>query len=165
MSFTPIAAKTLSSPKHHTFLMVEGRWKLEGYWLSTPDSTPVSVQGRLIVAWNAEDWFTIVGKICTSTSDEHQPPGDITLQYRGHFVAADQYTYMLQHTQFGQVEGQGWTLPDSIVQRFWILGDRENRTGLDRLYRIDAEHYHWSSSIINSHSLISTMEVTLTRQK
>jgi hypothetical protein len=166
LSSISTSAKPLSSPARHTFLMAEGRWKLEGYWLLKLESAPVPVHGRLIVAWNTEDWFNTVGKICLSlATEEVHPFSEATFQYRGHFGSSAQYTFMLQHSHFGQIEGQGWILPDSIVQRFWILGDRENRTGLDRLYRVDDEHYHWSSSIINSHNLISTMEVTLTRQK
>jgi hypothetical protein len=166
MSLFTASTKNSSPTERHTFLMGEGRWKLEGYWLLKPDGDLVPVHGKLIVAWNAEDWFNIVGKVCLAPSPEIGHPFDeTTFQYRGHFSAADQFTFMLQHSRFGQIEGQGWILPDSILQRFWILGDHGNRTGLDRLYRVDAEHYHWSSSIMGSHTLISTMEVMLKRLK
>ena len=164
MVLSTARAKPAAAP-HHTFLMAEGRWKLEGYWLLKPDGVPTPVHGRLIVAWNAEDWFDVVAKVSLTPGEEAVPFEETTFQYRGHFSTADQYTFMLQHSQFGKIEGQGWMLPDSFVQRFWILGDRGNRTGMDRLYRIDAEQYHWSSSIINSHTLVSTMEVVLKRQQ
>ena len=165
MALSTARTKPSTAP-HHTFLIAEGRWKLEGYWLLKPDGVPTPVNGRLIVAWNSEDWFNLVGKICLLPSAEEAVPfQETTFQYRGHFSTTEQYTFMLQHGQFGKIEGQGWMLPDSFVQRFWILGDRGNRTGIDRLYRIDAEQYHWSSSVINSHTLVSTLDVTLKRQK
>jgi hypothetical protein len=150
----------------HSFLMAEGRWKLEGHWLLDSEGSSVPIHGKLLVAWNVEDWFNWVGKIYLSPSSEAKHPfSETTFQYRGHFSAPDQYTFMLQHSHFGKIEGRGWILPDSIVQRFWMLGDRENRTGLEHLSRIDSDHYHWSSSIMNSHSLVSTMEAKLERQK
>jgi hypothetical protein len=155
-----------AKPAHHTFLMAEGRWKLEGHWLLDREGSSVPIHGRLIVAWNAEDWFNIVGKICfTSLPDTEHPFKETTLQSRGRFNAPEQYTFMLQHSYFGKIEGEGWILPNSIVQRFWVLGDRENRTGLEHLHRIDSDHYHWSSSIMSSHSLVSTMEANLERHK
>jgi hypothetical protein len=157
---------TAKPAARHTFLMAEGRWKLEGHWLLDNEGSSVPINGKLLVAWNVEDWFNLVGKIYLSPSSEAKHPfSETTFQYRGHFSAPEQYTFMLQHSHFGKIEGRGWILPDSIVQRFWMLGDRENRTGLEHLYRIDGDHYHWSSSIMNSHSLVSTMEAKLERQK
>jgi hypothetical protein len=163
---TSIKNSSAAKSAPHTFLMAEGRWKLEGNWLLDREGSSVPIHGRLIVAWNAEDWFNLVGKICLPPSPDMKHPFDeTTFQSRGHFSAAGQYTFMLQHSHFGKIEGEGWVLPDSIVQRFWMLGDRENRTGLEHLYRIDSDHYHWSSSIMKNHSLVSTMEATLERHK
>jgi hypothetical protein len=89
------------------------------------------------------------------------------LQYKGHTTleTQQQYTFVLQHSQYGQTEGEGWLMPDSIVQRFWILGDHEQRIGLERFYRISEDHYAWSSSVMTGHSLISTVEASLKRYK
>lgn len=160
-----------AKPAPHSFLMESGRWKLEGHWLLNREEILVPIHGRLIVAWNAETWFNLVGKICLPASSETPVPfQEATLQYRGHFDpghlgGSEHYSFMLQHSYLGKVEGEGRVLPNSIMQRFWILGDRENRTGVDHFCRIDSDHYHWSSSLLNSHTLVSTMEAQLERQR
>ena len=40
---------------------------------------------------------------------------------------ATQYTFVLQHSELGRVEGEGWIAPQSIVQRYWVLGDERQR--------------------------------------
>jgi hypothetical protein len=152
----------------HTFLMNDGRWKLKGHWLLNREGSCVPVQGKVMVVWNSNEWFSLVGKI--SRPALLNEPGDvidITLQSKGHIAEAaqQQYTFVLQHSQYGQTEGEGWLMPDSIVQRFWILDDRDRRVGLERFYRIDDDHYHWSSTLMSGHALISTLEATLERYK
>lgn len=158
-----------SSSADHTFLMNDGRWKLQGHWLLNPDEPCVPVQGKVMVVWNSDEWFSLVGKISRpSLADEIGDVTDVTLQYRGHIGAAaaqQQYTFVLQHSQYGQTEGEGWLMPNSIMQRFWVLGDRERRIGLERFYRIDDDHYYWSSSLMTGHTLLNTLEVTLARYK
>jgi hypothetical protein len=164
-----------SASADHTFLMNDGRWKLQGHWLLDREGPCVPVQGKVMVVWNSDEWFSLVGKISRPTlSNESEPNNagdvtDITLQYRGHIGTAaaqqQQYTFVLQHSQYGQTEGEGWLMPDSIVQRFWVLGDRERRIGLERFYRIDDDHYYWSSSLMTGHTLLNTLEVTLERYK
>lgn len=160
---------TRSTSAEHTFLMSDGRWQLTGHWLMPRKGLCVPVHGKVMVAWNSDDWFSLVGKILRpSCLNETGETTSITLQYRGHATGSEtgqQYTFVLQHSQYGQTEGEGWLMPDSIVQRFWILGDQEQRIGLERFYRIDNDHYAWSSSLMTGHSLISTMETTLTRYK
>lgn len=167
--FTNFAANsTLSPAAEHTFLMTDGRWKLKGHWLLNREEPCIPIQGKVMVIWNSDEWFSLVGKISRPASlDKLGDVIDITLQYRGHIAAEahQQYTFVLQHGQYGQTEGEGWLMPDSIVQRFWILGDRERRVGLERFYRIDEDRYHWSSSLLSGHSLISTLEATLERYK
>lgn len=97
------------------------------------------------------------------------PGGDreeIILQYRGHLNSDErQYTFVLQHSELGRVEGEGWIAPQSIVQRYWVLGDeRQRRTGFDTLHRVDDNRYYQSSGIMSGHYLTSTMEATLERQ-
>ncbi|MGB8701382.1 MAG: hypothetical protein WCD18_18365 [Thermosynechococcaceae cyanobacterium] len=160
-------AKPSAAPEH-TFLLADGRWTLKGHYLLEREGTLFPIQGRLMVVWNADEWFSLVGKLSFSvptTESDVSLPADITLQYRGRIDASDQYTFMLQHSRLGQIEGEGLLLPDSILQRFWILGDREGRTGLERLYRIDNDHYYWSSSLLVGNTLLSTMEAKLERYK
>jgi hypothetical protein len=156
----------LSPSTDHTFLMNDGRWKFQGHWLIHPENVCVPAQGKVMVVWSSDEWFSLVGKISRPAlyTDDYT---ETTLQYRGHTAvsAQRQYTFVLQHSQYGQAEGEGWLMPDSIAQRFWILGDREKRIGLERFYRINDDHYIWSSSLMTGHSLISTLEGTLERYK
>jgi hypothetical protein len=90
---------------------------------------------------------------------------EIALQYRGRLTGRDrQYTFVLQHTQLDRVEGEGWITPDSVVQRYWALNDRQRRTGFETLYRLSSDRYHLSSGIMAGHYLTSAMEATLNRQ-
>lgn len=162
------AETSTSSAAEHTFLMNDGRWKLHGHWLRNREEPCVPVQGKVMVVWNSEEWFSLVGKIsCPALAQAGETVSDITLQYRGRIdvSARQQYTFVLQHSQYGQTEGEGWLMPDSILQRFWILGDRDQRFGVERFYRINDDRYYWSSSIMTGHSLISSLEVTLERSK
>ncbi|MFM7470818.1 MAG: hypothetical protein ACKO5P_04830, partial [Nodosilinea sp.] len=109
----------------HSFLLEPGRWLLEGSWLER-DRLPVAVNGKILIAWGRHDWFTMVMKLLLSG---HQIP-DITLQYRGHLTPGErQYTFVLQHSLLGRVEGEGWLAADSIIQRYWALDDPQRRTG------------------------------------
>jgi hypothetical protein len=144
----------------HTFLLEPGRWTLEGTWLER-NGMLVPVKGKTLVAWSREDWFNMVTKLIFPGSDRHE----ITLQYRGHFDLGErQYTFVLQHSDLGRVEGEGWIAPESIVQRFWVLGDRKHRrSGFETLHRLSPNTYHHSSGLMAGHYLVSAMEATLER--
>ncbi|MDX2096444.1 MAG: hypothetical protein SFW36_01595 [Leptolyngbyaceae cyanobacterium bins.59] len=144
----------------HTFLLEIGRWTLEGNWLER-DGMPITVRGKTLVGWARDDWFTMVTKLVFPNTDRQ----DISLQYRGRVdVGERQYTFVLQHSLLGRVEGEGWVAPDSIVQRYWVLGDRQRRSGFETLYRINDNKYYLSSGIMAGHYLTSAMEATLERQ-
>lgn len=144
----------------HTFLMEAGRWTLQGNWLER-DGMPVTVKGRMLVAWSRDDWFTMVTKLAFPGSERQE----ISLQYRGRLDSGErQYTFVLQHSLLGRVEGEGWIAPESIIQRYWVLGDRQRRTGFETLHQIDANKYYLSSGIMAGHYLTSAMEATLERQ-
>ncbi len=143
----------------HTFLLEPGRWSLQGSWLER-DGAPIAVRGGTIVAWGQDDWFTMVMKLVFPDIDRD----DITFQYRGRLNVGDrQYTFILQHSEFGKVEGEGWIAPESIVQRYWVLGDANRRTGFETMHRLDKHTYYLSSGVM-SRNLISTMEATLKYQ-
>lgn len=92
-------------------------------------------------------------------------PAEMALQYRGRLTSGDcQYTFVLQHSQLGRVEGEGWLAPDSIIQRYWALDDRQRRTGFETLHRLEDGRYHMSSGIMTGHYLTSAMEATLQLQ-
>lgn len=144
----------------HSFLMEAGRWSLEGNWLES-NQTPIPVKGRTIIAWNQDNWFTMVTKL-VFLEDQRE---EIAFQYRGRLDGENrQYTYILQQSSLGRVEGEGWVGPESIVQRYWVLGDRQRRSGFETFYRINNNSYHLSSGILAGHYLTSTMEAILERQ-
>ena len=143
----------------HTFLLEPGRWTLQGNWLER-DGQAITVKGRTMVAWGRDDdWFTLVTMLLFPETERE----NVTLQYRGRLSMGDrQYTFVLQHSDLGRVEGEGWITPESIVQRYWVLGDPKRRTGFETLHRIDEKTYYLSSSVM-SRNLISTMEATMER--
>lgn len=140
--------------------MEAGRWTLQGNWLER-NGMPISVKGRTLIAWNDQDWFTMVTKLIFPGSDRPE----IAFQYRGRLDAGErQYTFVLQHSVLGRVEGEGWITPESIVQRYWVLGDRQRRSGFETLHQLNSNTYYLSSGIMAGHYLTSTMEATLERQ-
>jgi hypothetical protein len=144
----------------HSFLLAAGRWTLEGNWLER-NARPIPVRGRAMVAWNQGDWFTMVTKLFFPGGERPE----ISYQYRGHLnVEKRQYTYVLQQSLLGQVEGEGSIGPEAIVQHFWVLDDPQRRSGFETFYRLDSNTYHLSSGIFAGHYLASTIEATLERQ-
>jgi hypothetical protein len=145
----------------HTFLLEPGRWTIQGSWLER-NGMPISVKGMTLVAWNRDNWFTMATKLIFPGSDR----SEISLQYKGRLDDEErQYTFLLQHNLLGQVEGEGWIGPETIVQRYWVLGDRQRRSGFETLHRINDHAYHLTSGILAGHFLSSTMEASLERQQ
>jgi hypothetical protein len=144
----------------HTFLMEAGRWTLQGNWLER-DGLPVTVKGKILVAWSRDNWYTMVTKLMFPGTEREE----ISFQYRGRLNSGErQYTFVLQHSLLGRVEGEGWIAPGSIVQRYWVLGDRQRRTGFEALHQLDNNKYRLSSSVMAGHYLTSTMEASVERQ-
>jgi hypothetical protein len=144
----------------HTFLLEPGRWIIQGTWLER-NGMPISVKGMTLVAWNRDNWFTMATKLIFPGSDR----SEISLQYKGRLHDGErQYTFLLQHNLLGQVEGEGWIGPETIVQRYWVLGDRQRRSGFETLHLINDDAYHLTSGILAGHFLTSTMEASLERQ-
>lgn len=145
---------------NHSFLMEAGRWIIDGHWIER-DEPPIPVKGGTIVAWNQDNWFTIVTKLIFPQGEREE----IAFQYRGRLDGGErQYTYILQQSQLGKIEGEGWIAPNSIIQRYWVLGDRQRRSGFETFYRVSSQTYRLSSSMLAGHYLASTMEATFERQ-
>ncbi|MGB3199517.1 MAG: hypothetical protein WBA99_01360 [Nodosilinea sp.] len=141
----------------HSFLIEPGRWTLQGSWMER-DRLPTPVKGKILIAWSRDDWFTMVMKLAMPNAQ----PDEMALQYRGRLTSGEcQYTFVLQHSLLGRVEGEGWVAPESIIQRYWALGDRQRRTGFETLYRLNDDRYHLSSGIMTGHYLTNAMEATL----
>ena len=140
--------------------MEPGRWTLQGNWLER-DQMPLIVKGKILVAWSRDQWFTMITKL-TFPSDDRE---EVTLQLKGRLDSGDRrYTFVLQHSLLGRVEGEGWIAPESLVQRHWVLGDRQRRSGFEVMYRLSDDRYYLSSTMLAGHYLTSIMEATLERQ-
>ena len=133
---------------------------MQGNWLER-NGMPISVKGMTLVAWNRDNWFTMATKLIFPGSDH----SEISLQYKGRLHEGErQYTFLLQHNTLGQIEGEGWIGLDTIVQRYWVIGDRQRRSGFETLHRISEDRYYLSSGILAGHFLTNTMEASLERQ-
>jgi hypothetical protein len=145
----------------HSFLLEAGYWIIHGHWLER-EEPPIPMKGKTLVAWR-EDWFTMVTKLIFPGHER----SEISFQYRGHLDGASQrYTFVLMHSGLGRVEGEGWIGPESIIQRYWVLGDtHQRRSGFETIYRIDQDKYHLSNALMAGHYLTTAMEATLQRQR
>ena len=145
----------------HTFLLEPGRWIMEGNWLER-HGMPISVKGMTLVAWSRDNWFTMATKLIFPGSDR----AEISLQYKGRLDKEErQYTFLLQHNLLGKIEGEGWIGVDTIVQRYWVLGDRQRRSGFETMYRISENSYYLSSGMMAGYVLTNTIEASLERQR
>lgn len=145
----------------HSFLMEAGIWLFQGNWLEN-NQLPLAVKGKISTNWNQEDWFAVNTTILF-IEGTHEP---ITLKYKGKLNQQQKrYTYVLQHSILGNVEGEGWIAPSTIIQRYWVLGgDDRKRGGFETFYRLNNNTYHLACGILAGHYLSSTMEATLERQ-
>jgi hypothetical protein len=162
----------------HTFLMEAGRWQLQGNWLERHQEI-ISVKGQVLVAWSQDNWFTMVTKLVfaqpkveLSEGTKHQ---DLSLIYKGRLNSAEnQYSFVLQHSMLGRAEGEGWVGPETIIQKYWVIGDIQaqdsnfsrlgQHSGFENWYRLNEKIYYLSSSIMIGHNLFSTMEAVLEKQ-
>ena len=145
----------------HTFILESGQWTIEGNWLER-NGMLITVKGKTIVTWDRTDWFSMVTKLIFPSQDRE----DIVLQYRGRLDSDERrFTFLLQHSELGKVEGEGWIGVDSIIQRYWVLGDdAQRRSGFETLRRLDTERYYQTSGVLSGPFLNSAMEATIERQ-
>ncbi len=152
----------------HSFLLEPGRWALQGNWLER-NMMPINVKGMTLVAWHRDNWFTMATKLIFPGSDRPE----ISLQYKGRLDDGERhYSFLLQHSQLGQIEGEGWIGPETIVQRYWVISvkdistteNRQRRSGFETLYRVDNNTYLLTNGILAGHFLDRTMEARLERQ-
>ncbi len=144
----------------HSFLVETGQWIINGNWFER-NQAPLTINGALDIRWSEQNWFTMNLELSFPGSDRE----DIIGKYRGHFhEAAYQYTYVLKQNLLGKIEGEGWIALDSIVQRYWVIGDRQRRSGFETFYRISPNSYRLSGAIVTGAFISSTIEATLERQ-
>jgi hypothetical protein len=102
----------------------------------------------------------MVTKLTFPNSDREE----LTMAYKGRIDSDERrFTFVVDDSSLGKVEGEGIIAPDSIVQRYWVMGDKRMRTGFQTLYRRDSNTYSLASGIIAGQNLESTMEAILTR--
>lgn len=146
------------SPRH-TFLLEPGTWLLQGNAIEQ-QSAPITVKGKILVSWNRDEWFTMATRLIFPGSDQD----NIDMQFRGRLNPDGQrYTFVLQHTDLGRVEGEGWITPNSIIQRYWAMNDRQRRTGFETLQRLEDNQYRLSSGIMAGHYLVSVIDAAIER--
>ena len=142
----------------HSFLLKPGKWTINGY-LRHKNRPPVNVKGLITIKWKQEYWFKMVTQLMLSD----QSQSEIICQYKGHLDnQGKSYTYVLQHSILGNIEGEGWISSQSIIQYHWIVGSSQRRTGIDTFFYLGENIYHFTSVILESHNLSSTMEATIT---
>ncbi len=144
----------------HSFFVDVGDWAMAGQWLE-PNQAPEPIQGRILVTWSQDDWFTMATKLIFPKSMTNKPP--LTFQYRGKLGYGDShYTFVLQHSQWGRVEGVGWVGSSSIVKRFWLLGDPAKKGGFESYWQISPNQYVMTANYSAGNKNLSLLEATLT---
>ena len=143
----------------HSFLVESGYWSVNGYWLK-PKLAPILLEGGIQVAWKQANWF----KINTSLTCDDEAETKIIYQCRGNLnYEAKYYTYVSQHSLLGNIEGEGRLGERSIIQYYWFIGTASKKKGLDTFFYIDQNTYYFTSSILDGHNIINTIEATLKR--
>jgi len=153
----------------HTFLLEAGRWTMRGRWQER-NGPLLDVIGKTVVVWSPDRWFTWMTKLVFLDGDipgktANERVSEVSSQYRGR-LNDDQirYTFVVQHSIFGRIEGEGWLGPEAIVQRYWVLDDAKRRSGFQTLYRLDESTYSMTGGIQSGPHLASTLEARLERR-
>jgi hypothetical protein len=143
----------------HTFLLEPGNWIIKGTWLDKKQ-IQIPFKGAMIVTWNQSNWFQLKTKIVFTSGNM----SELTFEYKGLLPAnKSQYAYVLKRSDFENIEGEGWVCSESIVQRYWVLGDNRHRNGFETYVYLDDNTYHLTSGMMAGNHLINTMEGFLER--
>ena len=143
----------------HSFLLESSYWNIQGYWLK-PNTAPIPLEGNINIAWKRENWF----KLTTHLTCQDRTQTQIVYQSRGSLNYEEKYyTYVSQHSLLGNIEGEGRLGFQSIIQYYWVIGASTKQKGLDTYYCLDSNTYHFTSSILEGHSVKNTIEATLKR--
>lgn len=141
----------------HSFLLKPGKWRVEGHYLAKGQQV-CPLTGFITISWRREYWFKMVTQLSISKSSF----SEILSQCKGHLDnQGKSYTYVLQHSILGNIEGEGWLGNDSIIQHYWVVGATQRRLGFDTFYCLSEDTYHFTSVYLESHNLTNTMEATL----
>lgn len=146
----------------HSFLLESGIWHLHGHW-AKPNQVAIAIKGQITISWKQHNWF----KILTTITSDDEPETKILsqCQCQGNLNYEEKsYTYVLQHSLLGNIEGEGRLGLESIVQYYWSVGMAQKRRGFDTFYNLNEDTYYFTSSVLEDHKLNCTMEATLKRQ-
>ena len=156
-NYSPFFPRSGTSFVTHSFLLQSGKWDVKGHF-SAKNQSPSTVQGFMDITWKEDNWFKIVSEL----SFDKQTQPQIKSKFRGHLdIERKSYTYVLQHSLLGNIEGEGWIGSQSIVQYYWIVAGNQHRTGFDTFSRLSEDNYALTSVVLERHNLNSTMEATL----
>lgn len=143
----------------HSFLLKSGIWYLNGHWVK-PNLVTITIEGQITISWKQQKWF----KILTTITSPDEPEIEISSKCQGNLNYEEKsYTYVLQHSLLGNIEGEGRLGKESIVQYYWSIGVAQKRRGFDTFYYLNGDTYYFTSSILEDHKLNNTMEATLKR--
>lgn len=143
----------------HTFLLEPSSWIIKGTWLDKTQK-PIPFQGATIITWDQSNWFSMKTKMVFPDHDR----ADISYEYKGFLPShRSQYTYVLKRSDYEKIEGEGWLSTDSIIQRYWVLGDNRRLNGFETFFCIDEDTYHLTSAMMAGNHLYNTLEGILER--
>lgn len=124
------------------------------------DGSTVAFQGRTMVSWSEDAWFAMVTKLIFADSQ----PGELLWRYRGRLADTGHcYTFMLEHSSVGKMEGEGRIGEQTVVQRSWALNNAQQRSAFETFTCIDANTYHLAHTTMVGQRLGAVAEATLRR--
>ena len=87
----------------------------------------------------------------------------LLLEYRGRLSdLGPSYTYVLQHGQWGRIEGEGWVTPSTLMHRYWLLGNKK-QLGFESFFQVDSDRYCYSNGLMEGLRIVSSLEAMLER--
>ncbi|WP_330205210.1 hypothetical protein [Cyanobacterium sp. Dongsha4] len=151
----------------HTFLLESGSWIIKGTWLDkNQQSNPF--KGAIIINWEQSNWFSMQMKIVfpqnVPQNGSFQNRPEIIFEYKGLIPSnRSRYAYVLKRSDLEKIEGEGWISNDSIIQRYWVLGNTRRLNGFETFFCLDENTYHLTSGMMTGNNLLYTFEGILDR--
>jgi hypothetical protein len=124
------------------------------------DSPPIPIKGRTLIGWSQDGfWFTIASQLTFPDSDRVP----YTLTSKGRFHKRDgNFSFYIDHSEIGRMEGVGWVNHQTITQQFRVLGSDPEVTGFEVLYQQAGDRYLLCRTMTKGNSMERVIEGTLT---
>ncbi|AUC59810.1 hypothetical protein AA637_01025 [Cyanobacterium sp. HL-69] len=148
----------------HTFLLQPSSWIIKGN-LTEKNHISIPFKGATIITWDQSSWFIMKTKLVFDNNQSSpEIAKDLEFEYKG-FLPNNKYSYsyVLKRSDFDKIEGEGWITKNSIIQRYWILGDSRRRSVLETMFQLDEDHYHFSSTMVAGNNIVNVTEGILER--